>query len=250
MKIIQKDKNKLIFSSEFSESLANAIRRSVLEIPVLAIDEVEMYKNDSALYDEIIAHRLGLVPLKMEKDMNLKSDCSCEGKGCAKCTVQLKLQAKGPGMVYSGELKGKADVVYEDIPITLLREDQELELVASAVLGKGIEHAKFSPGLVYYRNLADVEIKNCDACKECIEACPLGLIVVDGKKAEIKDVWKCDMCEACVEACKKNGNDSITVKPSGELVFFVESWGQMDAKDIFVEAVKALKSNLKAVDKA
>lgn len=247
--LIQKDKEKLIFTADISESLANAIRRSVLEIPVLAIDEVEIYKNDSALYDEIIAHRLGLVPLKTEKGMNLKEDCSCEGKGCAKCTVQLKLQAKGEGLVYSSSLKGKAEVVYDKIPITLLREEQEIELVASAILGKGIEHAKFSPGLVYYRNLADIEIKNCDGCKECAEACPLGLIEVN-KKPEIKDLWRCDSCGMCAEKCKEKGKDAITIKPSSELVFFIESWGQMDSKDIFIEAVKALKENLKQVEKA
>jgi DNA-directed RNA polymerase subunit D len=249
-KIIQKDKEKLIFASKMSDSLANAIRRSVSEIPVLAIDDVELYKNDSALYDEIIAHRLGLIPLVTEKDMNFKEDCTCDGKGCAKCSVQLKLQAKGPGMVYSKELKGKAEVVYPNIPITLLREDQEIELVATAILGKATKHAKFSPGLVYYRNLAEIEIKNCNACKECVEACPLGLIFVEGKKAEIKDSWKCDLCDACVEACKEKGNDSIKIKPTDEILFFVESFGNMDAKDILIEAVKALKENLKQVDKA
>jgi len=241
-KIIQKDKERLIFSSEMSESLANSIRRSVLEIPVLAIDEVEISKNDSALYDEIIAHRLGLVPLKMEDGLEMR-------KGCAKCTVQLKMQVKGPGTVYSGSLKGRAEVVFDKIPITLLRDGQEIELVASAILGKGIEHAKYSPGLAYYRNLAEVDLKNCDACKECAEACPLGLLSGD-KKLEINDVWKCDMCEACVEACKKHGKGEIKVVPGNEIVFFIESWGQMDAKDIFAEAVKALKSNLKAVEKA
>jgi DNA-directed RNA polymerase subunit D len=248
--IIQKEKEKMIFSSEISESLANAIRRSVMEIPVLAIDEVEIYKNDSVLYDEIVAHRLGLVPLKMEKDMNLKDECTCEGKGCAKCTVELKLVASGPGIVYSGSLKGKIKPVFDDIPITLLREDQELELVAFARLGTGKEHAKFSPGLVHYRNLAEIEIKNCDACEKCVEACPLGLLKLKGKKMEVENIWKCDLCEACVEACKKEGSDAITVKQGKEIIFFIESWGQMEAKEIFHEAVKALKSNLKKVEKA
>jgi len=235
--------------AEMKESLANAIRRSITEIPVLAIDEVEIYKNDSALYDEIIAHRLGLVPLKMEKGMNMRKDCTCDGKGCAKCTVHLKLVSKGPCIVHSGDLKGKSEVVHKEMPITLLRDDQEIELVAEAVLGKSAEHAKYSPGLVYYRNVAEIEIKNCDGCGKCAEACPLKLISVD-KKAEVHDAWKCDLCEACVEACKEDGKEAISIKPGKELIMFIESWGQMEAREILIESVNALKEDLKQVEKA
>lgn len=249
MKIIKKDKEKLIFAAEIDETLANAIRRSVNEIPVLAIDEVEIYKNDSVLYDEIIAHRLGLVPLKMEKGMNMAEECSCKGKGCSKCAVQLKLSGKKPGTVYSGDLKGKAEVVYGKMPITLLREDQEIELVAFARLGRGMDHAKFSPGLAYYRNLAEIEIKDCNACKKCIESCPLGLIKVE-KKAGVEENWKCDLCDACVEKCKTEGNNSIKISPSKEIVFFIESFGQMESKEMLLNAIDALKDNLKKVTKA
>jgi len=248
MKIIQKDKEKIVFSAEIDESMANAIRRSANEIPILAIDEVEIFKNDSVLYDEVIAHRLGLIPLKTEK-MVLREDCSCKGEGCAKCSVQLKISVTGPKTVRASDLKGKADIVYENMPITMLRDEQELELVAYARAGKQTEHAKFSSGLVYYRNLAEIEIKNCDACKECVEACPLGLISVD-KKAEIKEIWKCDLCEACVETCKRLEKNAITIKPSSEILFFIESWGQIEAKEILSEAIDALKDNLKTVEKA
>jgi len=249
MKILEKSNEKLEFVEEVDESLANAIRRSVLEIPVLAIDEIEYEKNDSALYDEVLALRLGLVPLKMEKGMELKEECSCKGKGCSKCTVSLKLQAKGPGMVYAKELKGKADVVFPEMPLVLLREDQELELVATAVLGKGVKHTKFSPGLAYYRNSAELEVEKCDNAEACAEACPKKVLKVEGKKLVLIDKYRCDLCEACVEEAKKN-NDSIKINPGKEIVFVVESYGQMPAKDILEGAVKALKDNLKKVIKA
>ena len=246
MKIIEKSKEKLIFTEEIDESLANAIRRSVLEIPILAIDEVEIYKNDSALYDEVIAHRLGLIPL-INEDIDLKEDCSCKRKGCSKCTISLKLVAKGPCTVYSKDLKGKAKVVFGNMPIVILKEGQELEMVCFATLGKGINHAKYSPGLVYYRNLAQIKInKEHKLSEECVDSCPHGIIKQDGKIDE-KEVYKCDMCEACVEKC---GKKNIEIKPSKDIIFFVESFGQMDAKEILSQAVKALNNNLKSFAKA
>ena len=100
IKITNKTENKLQFTSDIPIYLLNAIRRSVNYIPTLAVDTLEISKNDSALYDEIIAHRVGLVPLKNES-LKLSEECDCKGKGCGKCSVKFKLQAKGPGTVYS-----------------------------------------------------------------------------------------------------------------------------------------------------
>ncbi|HLD37369.1 MAG TPA: DNA-directed RNA polymerase subunit D [Candidatus Nanoarchaeia archaeon] len=250
MAVIKKTKEKIIFSAETSEGMANAIRRSANEIPILAIDEIEFLKNDSALYDEIIAHRLGLVPLKNEKLADGEK-CSCKGKGCGKCTVQLKLSAVGPCTVYSKSLKG-AEVVYDKMPIVMLTEGKELELVAKARLGRGVEHAKFSPGLVYYRNKAQIEIgKDCDLCEDCVKACPLKIIKKDKKIiASEEDRYLCDSCEACVEACKKkHDRGHINISPSGEIVFFIESFGQIDAKDILEGAIETLNKNLEQVNK-
>ena len=47
---------------------------------------------------------------------------------------------------------------------------------------------------------------------------------------------------------KKGG--LIKIIPGKEIVFFIESYGQISAKDILEESVKALKDNLKKVVKA
>ena len=120
MQVVDNNKEKLVLRLEANLSLANAIRRSVSEIPVLAVDEVEIFKNDSALYDEIIANRIGLIPLKTEKGMN------------AKTKVELKLSKKGPGVVYSGDFEGDAEVVYKNIPITLLGENHKIQTSQNA----------------------------------------------------------------------------------------------------------------------
>src|SRR3972149_11609867 len=67
-----------------SVSYVNTIRRLIMnEVPTMAIEDVEIRKNSSILYDEIIAHRLGLIPLTTDlKSYNLPDKCKCEGKGC------------------------------------------------------------------------------------------------------------------------------------------------------------------------
>jgi DNA-directed RNA polymerase subunit D len=236
MKIIKNTSEEICFAAEMSESLANAIRRSVLEIPVLAIDEVEFVKNDSVLYDEVLALRLGLLPLKMDKNMKMPDQCSCKGKGCSKCTIQLKLEAKEPGFVYSKELKGSAKPVYSDVPLVYLNEGQELELIAFARLGKGIEHTKYSPGLSYYRNVAELEGNKKDS--KIIERYPKGILEFKDGEIKLIDKYKTEFYDT-------DKNLDFRIVPGKELVFCIESWGQMPAKEILFEAVKALKENLK-----
>lgn len=229
METIQNTEDKLVLKLEISEQLANAIRRSVGEVPTLAIDEVEIYKNDSALYDEVLAHRIGLVPLVTEKSMSSKTK------------VDLKLTKTGPCTVYSGDLKGNADVVYKDIPLTILGEDQKVELIGTAILGKGIEHAKYVPGLCFYRHV--LEIKSTPEIDKLVQKSK-GLIKAEKSGSK----WICDLPESVVDDIMKIEKDAV--KDTPELVFVVESYGNMPAKDIFTKAVVALSDNLDEFEKA
>jgi len=248
---ISKDKDKICFLVKgINNTMANTIRRSVLEIPTLAIDTVEFYKNDSALYDEIIAHRLGLVPLKATKTFTQREKCSCKGKGCLKCSASLKLKVKGPAMVYAKDLKAKGiEVAYPDIPIVLLDKDQELQFSAQAILGKGNEHAKFTPGLVWFNSYPIIKIEGCSECQECANVCPRKAISIKDKKISI-DPLKCDICEACVEFSRDKEKCNIKIEPSEEdFIFYIESFGQLKPEEIFLDAIKALDDNLKELDK-
>jgi len=236
MKLINKKDNQITFIAEIGESLANAIRRYLNQIPVLAIDEVDISKNDSPLYDETVSHRLGLIPLKMEKSSNEKT------------TGQISLVADKEGMVYSGEMKGSIKPVYDEIPITLLKKGQELEIVATVRAGKGSKHSKFSPGLMFYRNLINVKAdKSCP--KEIAATCPQRILKSDDGKISVVDEYKCDMCEACSDFCKKKGKGSVELIPTKELVISIESFGQLSTEDIFKKAIEALKDDLEEVDK-
>ena len=230
MEVIERTPEKLVLRMDANESLANAIRRSVSEVPVLAIDEVEIFKNDSALYDEVLAHRLGLLVLKTEKSMSSKTK------------MDLKLSKTGPGIVYAEDLHGATDVVYGKTPITILGENHKLELVATASLGLGISHAKYIPGLCYYRHL--LEIKSNQEIDKIIQSSKT--LFFKAEKTGSK--WLCDLNDAGVKEIEKIDTDAI--KDSQEILFVIESYGTMSAKDIFVRAIESLEDNLDEFEKA
>ena len=231
MELVEKTPEKMKIITDLDISLANAIRRSVGEIDILAIDEVDIYKNDSALYDEVIAHRLGLVPIKNQK---LKKDQ----------TIEMKLKAKGKEEeteVLSGVLGDM--VVYSDMPIVNLENGQEIELVARARQGKGNVHSKFSSGIIYYKHLPTIKISG-EGEKQSELAKLYPKVFEFDDKLKVMDATSCDLDSEDVE-----NYSGIDIDFDDKLVFNIESWGQIDAKDIFTSACKALKSNLSQVSK-
>jgi DNA-directed RNA polymerase subunit D len=250
---LKETKDRITFSIDgISNTFANAIRRSTFEIEVLAIDLVEFYKNDSALYDEMIALRLGLLPLKAPKTFTRREDCSCKGKGCLKCTASFKLKAKGPATVYSKELKAKGcEIVFEEMPLVILAKDQELELSAEACIGAAREHTKFLPGLVWFRSNPVINLtKDTESYTDLINVCPKKAIISKGSKIEI-DPLKCDLCECCIEYCNEKNKKPLDLKASEDsFTMFVESFGQLEPKDLFIESLSIIDKNLDEVVKA
>ena len=239
MEKIEKTENQIVFKTETSETLANSIRRYLNQIPVMAIDDVEISKNDSPLYDEAIAHRLGLVPLKTDKGVNEKS------------TGKLKLKVEKEGIVHSGELKGEPSVVYKGIPITTLAEGQEIEIVANVKSGKGSEHAKFSPGLMFYRNVSEVTLDKSFS-EEVKSICPDNEIKEKSGKIVITDDQKKEVLDVLESLAQKKGKKA-EVEPKNQLVITLESFGQISPEEMFRKSIEALEKDLanfeKAIDK-
>jgi DNA-directed RNA polymerase subunit D len=133
-------------------AVANGIRRAmVADVPTFSIDTVDFVENSSVMFDEMVALRLGLVPLTTPLDDFEIGD-----------TVTLALDVEGPATAYSGDIESSDELVGpadDNVPIIQLKEGQRLELTADAVLESGKSHAKQQGGVaVGYRHLQRVDV--------------------------------------------------------------------------------------------
>lgn len=118
----------------------------------MAIDDVMILENNSVMYDEILAHRLGLIPVTTDQTYNLPEECTCKSElGCEKCRASLSLEVEATDpvdVVYTSSLKPEnpeVKPVSDKIPIIKLAQGQRVKLEAYARLGRGRDHAKWQP---------------------------------------------------------------------------------------------------------
>jgi len=256
-KILEEKDNSLRFLlTGTNHAYANALRRAMIaEVPAMAIEDVIVIENTSVLYDEVIAHRLGLIPLKTDLDAYvLPEQCDCKSElGCSKCRASFTLEAEGanePIMVYSSDLKAETDVtpVSGNIPIVKLGPTQKLRLEVYARLGHGIEHAKWQPVTACaYKYLPKISLipENLSNPELVIHICPADVYASDAQnKILVRDEMACTLCMDCVEkAVPIDHKKTFPVKVEGDessFVFYVESTGALPARRIVTEASKIL----------
>src|SRR3989338_11597011 len=152
----QKKSKLVLLFKECDEVFANTVRRLILEeVPTLAVEDLEIKDNSSALYDEMLALRLALIPIKTDlKSYTLKEKCKCQGAGCSQCELKITLKTGKKGTVYAEEAQSadpKCVFVYPKMPIVKLLAKQKVDLTMTAVLGKGKDHAKWAAGWAFYK---------------------------------------------------------------------------------------------------
>ncbi len=272
LEVLEKNDLKLFFVVEgISVEMANAIRRIIIsEIPVMAVDEVIILKNDSPLYDEIISHRLGMLPLTTDLEVyKLPRDCSCGGYGCPLCQVSLTCEVinttSAPLEIYSGNLKSNdPNIVPVDpnIPIVKVDKNDKVIIEAYSILGIAKEHAKFQAvSNILYRFYPQIDFDDskCTKCHDkCIVSrmCPERLFDFSNKKAPIlmEDYWKnCIICDACHKECPE---EAINISwKDNTYIFSLESDGVLPYDviikktfEIFLEKIDEFVEKLETID--
>ena len=232
-------------------AFANALRRTMFsEVPIMTVDDIFYFDNSSLVPDEVLAHRVGLVPLKTDLDSYiLPEDCDCDNElGCPKCRAILTMDIETTEetiTVYSGDLipedpaTGPAS---KKIPLAKIAPGQAIRFEAYAQLGKGNVHSKWSPtSMCVYQNVAVVPIKDMAAVELCLETCGDAARVEDGvlKVIDLMAFEKCDRCREVV-----SHKELLSSLKPDEFLFTVESNGALPPQRIVTEAVKILKAKL------
>ncbi len=247
VKLLNKEENKVkLVVSETNPAYMNLIRREIInKVPTMAISTVTFIENSSAMFDEMLAHRLGLVVLITDrKSYNLKSECKCKGAGCAMCELKITLDVEGPKNVYAEDLVSsdpKIKPVYGKTLIVKLLEGQKLKLEANATMGFGKQHIRHTPGLVFYQGYPNFKIGKLNVAKKVAAICPKKILEVNGDKVKVTDETKCDLCMACHDLDEKievNGDDS-------KFILTIEPWGQYNVKEMLEAAVDVFNQQLK-----
>jgi DNA-directed RNA polymerase I and III subunit RPAC1 len=286
-------------------SIANAFRRILIaEIPTLAIENVFVYNNTSIIQDEVLAHRLGLIPLKGGRKglrefikWQPKRDPEVEGYPQAMDYNTIKLELKVEctrnenaangeedplklyhnAHVYAHQIKyivqGRQDQYFSgddaiasvdpNILIAKLRPGQCIDVEMHSIKGVGSDHAKFSPvATASYRLLPAITIikpileGDAEKFQKCFPSGVIGLETVtkkDGKagsgyeghvglrRAVVKDAMRDTVSRECLRHEEFEGKVKLG-RVRDHFIFSVESTGQWDSDELFLESVKILRS--------
>jgi DNA-directed RNA polymerase I and III subunit RPAC1 len=275
IKIISYDENELVFDLiGVDAAVANAFRRILIaEVPSVAIETVYIRDNTSMIQDEVLAHRLGLIPIKADPRkfepivnpneytdtntlvFNLTVTCEHNPDGKDSENEDEKyINSK----VYSHHLEWNpqgqqqqqmADVrpVFEDILIAKLRPGQTIDVVCYCQKGVGKDHAKYSPvSTAAYRLLPKIEfleeITGAKA-KELVDICPMKVYDIEDlggvKKARVANPRNCTMCRECIREPENQQKIKLS-RQKDHFIFSIESVGILAPEILFEEAVKVL----------
>ena len=246
-----------------SPAMANALRRTMLQdIPKMAIDKVDFhlgpimqddkeYESVTSLFDEIIAHRLGLVPVPTTDQFTFQKDCSCGGVGCPGCSIMYSLNKVGPGTVLSGDLLPLGDstlkVKDEFIPIVELTDSQAVLIYATAVMGTAKQHVKWQAAFgVGYSYMPAIEIDAAKAADSdvrdyAVKSYP-GLFKVEDGKLVVDDIYRASRYGKAIQQDPVL-QDVVSIDwDDSNFIFKFETDGSLTAQQVLDKAVEILEA--------
>lgn len=255
-------KNKLLFEFDLigvNCSVANALRRILInEIPTFAIDKVSIINNTSVLPDEFLAHRLGLIPIDIMPDLDVKE-----------VSFELKVvnNTSDVMLITSNDIKyiSKEDQlsfeVKKDIPIAKLAPKQSIEVEMVACKNVGRVHAKWSPVCpATYRLMPIIEIgdiydEEAEKLQSCFSPGVINLAKENGRLKAVVANPRDDSVSREILRHKEFDGKVFLGRKSDHFIFSVESlildpvYLVKKALQILLERLDCLKKDLEEVKK-
>lgn len=255
----------------------------------MAIENVFIHKNTSIMHDEMLAHRLGLVPLLIDarpfetwqkgdpvtsaNTVKFRLRAKCEFNDAAPRDGEAPSEVLYKGSkVMSGALEHVpfpdgsqhdmfGDVapkpVHHDILLCKLRPGQEIHVEMDATKNIGKEHAKWSPVCTAsYRMLPEVRIKSPvrgSMGEKLTGLCPAKVFDIEDDQAVVSRPRDCTMCRECIREEPLSEHVQLSRKRD-TFIFHVESTGVMPSTTLVTEALSVLMTKcdglLKGLDRA
>lgn len=211
------EKSVRVMLSGIPLAVANAIRRFAMnEVPTMAIEEILIIENSSSMPNDVLAHRLSLIPFTSDIDRYVPpEECGCGNRlGCDRCAVRYVLRAEAgdePITVYSGDMvPEKPDTVVKPvspkIPIVKLAPGQKIEMELYVRVGRGRKHAKWQAAVASL-----YEPKEGDGSKRILYVESIGFLpprrilveaakALEKKSAELEEKFSEELRRAAGEA--------------------------------------------------
>ena len=289
--VLEKEGNRIkLHLKKTDRAQVNSIRRALIaDVPKMAISKVrfemgvtedeetgEMYESVNTLSDEVIAHRLGLVPIPTFQGEFLfpEDDPQNEGLpeeqwGSPQSQIIYHCSARGPSresdekqitvrvgdMNVLGDTKLQIHDDYKSIPLTVLRTGQYLEFYAYATLGRGKTHSKWSAasGVSFYPR--EHGVLNSKKNAKLLFDMDLGITAKSFKNDKITEISDVEQLKKALNHVGPGTEDetlfanAITLNEvEGEFIFSYETDGSLDPLEAFNAACNELSNRFRRLE--
>ena len=276
-KIIEENEEQIrVLLTDTDRAFVNAIRRTLMaETPKMAIDKVrfemgtveqdgEVWETNGPLPDEMIAQRLAMIPIPtVHNEFYFQDECPecadlvARDRGCPFCTMIYTCKEFGTeggrtitagDMSYLGEARLNIPEKYRSIPLTKLSKGQMIEFYATAIMGRGNEHAKWSPVCGVAFKQRKIGVLNNKTKAKILWNLKLSIKAKDfDSDGRLEDLDKVDQLTdelnhvgAGTEE-SRDFKDAITLEDvPGEFILSFETDGSMTPREAFEKAISEL----------
>ena len=285
--LTETDTSLRILFSGVNRAFVNSLRRTMIaDVPKFAIDQMrielgifkdketgELFESNFALNDEQLAHRFAMLPVPtFHDDFYFQDECPdckdmvADQRGCPSCQIIYTITSSGVDggrSVLASELNVIGDhrleipEAYGSIPLTKLYKGQVLHAYFYAIMGRGRDHAKYSPvsGVTFHaRQNGKINVKTRS---KMLFDLNLTITAKDfNKDGVLSDIDKVDLLRNDLNHVgsgtdlEAEFNDAITLEDvEGDYIFKFQTDGSMTARTCLEQACKQLSSRFEALSK-